>query len=266
MPGAIIQQSQFTGNGTQAGFLSALNASMVTAGFTNIATFTKSGHSYRTWEYQHNDKIYGKSILEVGFTTAVRITMIGYASFDTGTNTGEQTSITSPWENIDLNTSWNFYSIEHPQMRGVFLFQDLQSIGFIGYYRPSTLPSSAPPDYIDEDLQPYGFIPRTLNTNWNSLTLQPISRLSGELGNASAVGNTLNAKSNSGNSGLRILRLAHMEDTSNNTHVETFSEDIRCGASFAMVMFDTVNTPDGNYAFIDGSANATTSRLFIKVQ
>jgi hypothetical protein len=260
MPNAIITQSVYVGDGTQSGFLSALSASMLTAGFSLFHSYAVSGNEARVYNCSTGSQTFSNLLLEVGFSAVSTIRLRGFSAFTTANNTGSNVSTAAGTLAITLTSTFNFFAINHAEMRGCLVYQNSIAIGFLGYLKLNVLPG-----WWDENQSPCAFIPRTIAIPFSPV-LQTISALRPTgLGANLLIASHTNATANTANNGRRTVRAAHIDDDSNKYGIGTFSSDLGVSASNSMTLFDTIVTTTEEFAFVDGSPSATVTRLFIKV-
>ena len=123
MPNAVFSASSFLGDGTQLTFINNLNSAMLTAGFTLLDSYTNTG-LYRVWNFNTGGtQTYKDLILEFGFNnTSTGNIFRGYSTWDTSTKTGSNASFSYNANISSLSSSFNFYTVSHPEIRGVFIY------------------------------------------------------------------------------------------------------------------------------------------------
>jgi len=280
---AAIAQSQQAGDGTQNTFMNALSAAMIAAGFSLITTLSASPTLSYIWQCDtETGDTYQNLIIGAGFTAASNFQAFGYATFS-GT-TGTNQSSTVPSMSLVLTDNFNFYAINHPEIRGVVISQAGTVVAFVGYLRPLTTPS-----FWNENEYPFAFIPRAMNPFWFGLCqgnlnstiagLQPISSLRPTgITTGQFVGGFTNAAPNPANANSRNTRVTAIVDA-NGQGASTlsslvpsffdicdFSPDVQAGSSYGMIFLDYITNGSESYTFVDGNTSQSFSRVFIRTE
>jgi hypothetical protein len=265
MPNAVINVSSFLGDGTQGFFLAQINAAMVAAGFTLLDSYTAGG-AYRVWNFNTGNFTYSTLCLEFGFSnTTTSCGIRGYSNWSTSTKTGANPSAVAVSAIGSLAAAYTLYSINHPEVRGVFVFEGLIARFFIGYFRPDTsLPANS---WYNENQSPLAYIVTSSGVtdfSGNHIMLQSISSLRSQSGLAN-VGftTTISISGNFSTGNTRVLFPATLS-TSNNETIHIFSPDIAlCGASGLTILdYFTVDTSK-RYTFFNGN-NTSSAKIFVR--
>jgi len=280
---AAIVQFQQPGDSTQATFMSALSVAMVSAGFNAPTILSASPTLSYIWQYDTDTgDTYQNLIIGAGFTAANTFEVFGYATFSGAAGTNQSTTV--PSMTLTLTDNFNFYAINHPEIRGVVIAQAGVEVAFVGYLRPLTTPS-----FWNENQYPFAFIPRAMNPFWFALcqgglsstvaglqtisSLRPTGITSGQF-----VGGFVNSVANPANANSRSTRVAAIVDANGNgasTFPPTaanffdicdFSPDVQAGSSYGMTFLDYVTNGSESYTFIDGNTSQTFSRVFIRTE
>jgi hypothetical protein len=266
MPNAVINVSSFLGDGTQGFFLAQINAAMVVAGFTLLDSYTAGG-GYRVWNFPTGGGFtYSTLCLEFGFSNATNSCGIrGYSNWSTSTKTGANPSAVATSGITSLSAAYTLYSINHPEVRGVFCFEGITPRFFIGYFRPD--PSLPANSWYNENQSPLAYIVTSSNStdfSVNNGVLQSISSLRA-LSGLTNVGftQTTSTSGNTSTGNTRVLFPATIT-TNNNETIHVFSPDVAlCGAS-GLTILDYFTVDDTKrYTFFNGS-NASTAKLFVR--
>lgn len=269
MPNAVITPTNYAGNGTQAGFLNAISTAMLSAGFNLLDSYTLSGNENRVWNYQdttNGNATFDNLILEAGFTAAASIRVRGFSGFDTATDTGANVSSAAPAASITLSNTFTLYSVNHPEVRGVFIFSGIFPIFSVFYIRPDpalTIGGQQPNAWWNRNSAPLAFIPRV--ATWGefgaaSNLLQTISALRpGSVASSGGITSITHTTGASGNLGTRFTYPATIITNANEAGL-ILSSDCLLAPANGMFFGDTINN---QYTFIE-SATGTSARLFIK--
>jgi hypothetical protein len=280
---ADIIQSQQGGDSTQATFMNALSVAMVNAGFNAPTILSTSPTLSYIWQYDTDTgDTYQNLIIGAGFTAANTFETFGYASFSGTAGTNQSTTV--PSMTLTLTDNFNFYAINHPEIRGVVVSQAGVEVAFVGYLRPLTTPS-----FWNENQYPFAFIPKAMNPFWFGLCqgnlnstiagLQPISSLRPTgITSGQFVGGFTNAAPNPANANSRNTRVTAIVDA-NGQGASTFSSvvpsffdicdfspDVQAGSSYGMIFLDYITNGSESYTFIDGNASQTFSRIFVRTE
>lgn len=266
MPNAVINVTSFLGDGTQAFFLAQINAAMTAAGFTLLDSYTAGG-AYRVWNFPTGGGFtYSTLYLEFGFsTTTTSCGIRGYSNWSTSTKTGANPSAVAGTTIGSLAAAYTLYSINHPETRGVFVFEGNSPRFFIGYFRPE--PSLPANSWYNENQSPLAYIPTTnglTDFSSNNGVLQSISSLRAQSGLAN-VGftQTVSTSGNFATGNTRVLWPGTITTNSNET-IHVFSPDVAlCGAS-GLTILDYFTVDDTKrYTFFNG-VNSSTAKLFVR--
>jgi hypothetical protein len=265
MPNAVINVSSFLGDGTQAFFLAQINTAMLSVGFTLLDSYTAGG-GYRVWSSNTGNFTYSNLYLEFGFSnTTTSYGIRGYSNWSTSTKTGANPSAVASSAIGSLAAAYTLYSINHPEVRGVFVFEGSTPRFFIGYFRPD--PSLPANSWYNESQSPLAYIVTSNNLtdfSGNNSVLQSISSLRAQSG-LSSVGftQTLSTSGNSATGNTRVLFPATITTSAGET-IHVFSPDIAlCGALGLTILdyFTVDNTK--RYTFFNG-VNSTSAKLFVR--
>jgi hypothetical protein len=262
MPNATITSSVFTGDGTQAGLLTALNTAMLSAGFTSIDSFAVTGNEQRVWEFDADpsDVSFGKMIIQGGFSATTTMRVQGYSSFTPVADTGSNVSSTTTTSGLALASNFTFYICNHPEIRGVIMQEGSTFEKFFGYVRPAT----KPPNWGNF---PFGFIDSG-TAAFASSNLQSISSLRPAIvGVSSGCGGYVN----NGGSALELwgnrpfLTNCLLHDITNTRAISFFSNDIVSVGTSGMSILQQFNDPvsGATYTIFD-NPSTSLSRIAIK--
>ena len=265
MPNAVINVSSFLGDGTQGFFLAQINTAMLSVGFSLLDSYT-SGGGHRVWNFNTGGNFtYSNLYLQFGFSNATTSCGIrGYSNWNTSTKTGANPSATAGSGIASLAAAYTLYSINHPEVRGVFVFEGTTPRFFIGYFRPDTsLPANS---WYNENQSPLAYIPVSAGLSdfsTNNAVLQSISSLRAQSGLAN-VGftQTISTSGNFATGNTRVLFPATITTNANET-IHVFSPDVAlCGAS-GLTILDYFTVDTKRYTFFNG-VNTTTAKLFVR--
>ena len=273
MSNAVFTTSHFLGDGTQLTFINNLNSAMLTAGFTLLDSYTNTG-LYRVWNCDTGGGFtFSNLILEFGFSsTNVNYTLKGYSNWDTSTKTGSNASSTftsnsSPISS--LSSSFNLYTVSHPEIRGVFIYETTTPRLFVGYLRPDpSLPGNA---WFSQNAAPLAFILSPSNGSLDFSrssqqgALQSISSLRPHvnLGNVglTPVGVTTG---NYVTGNMRAMFPANIVTTAGEL-VLFFSSDLVLGGASGLALLDYSMIGATKYSFFSATAaGENVAKLFIK--
>jgi hypothetical protein len=265
MPNAVINVSSFLGDGTQGFFLAQINTAMHSAGFTLLDSYTAGG-GYRVWNFNTGNSTYSNLYLEFGFSnTTTSYGIRGYSNWSTSTKTGANPSSVASSTIGSLAAAYTLYSINHPEVRGVFCFEGTIPRFFIGYFRPD--PSLPANSWYNENQSPLAYIVSSqglTDSSVNNGALQSISSLRSQSGLAN-VGftQTVSTSGNFATGNTRVLLPATIT-TSNNETIHVFSPDVAlCGAS-GLTILDYFTVDDTKrYTFFNG-VSISTAKLFVR--
>jgi len=281
MTAASIIQVPFAGDGTQLTFLQNLSSAMSTAGFSVYLTSGASPTLSYSWVFNTQSAYtYENLYIQAAFTAASTFTCTGFSGFS-GSN-GQNASTTVPSTTLTLTSNFNLFSINHPEMRGVILFQNGVNLAFIGYLRPLITPS-----YWNENSYPWGFIPRSMNpwaSNWNAVSsgglMQPITSLRpNNISATQVLGPLINSSNNAANANSVSIRTPLMVvDTIGSTNypgpslngcfdIGDFSTDLGTGPTVGKNFLDEAISGSTTYQLVDGVTNDKYwSKLYIRTQ
>ena len=270
MPNAVFTTSHFLGDGTQLTFINNLNSAMLTAGFTLLDSYTNTG-LYRVWNCDTGGGFtFSNLILEFGFgNTNHALTLKGYSNWNTSTTTGSNAS--SPFNTPinSLSSSFNFYTVSHPEIRGVFIYEANTPRLFVGYLRPDpSLPGNA---WFSQNAAPLAYILHPSNSGLDFTrssqqgTLQSISSLRPHV--------------NLGSVGLTSVSVVTGNYVTGNTRamfpanivtgaaelVLFFSSDLVLGGASGLTLLDYCMVGATKYSFFSATATGdNVAKLFIK--
>ena len=270
MPNAVFSASSFLGDGTQLTFINNLNSAMLTAGFTLLDSYTNTG-LYRVWNFNTGGtQTYKDLILEFGFNnTSTGNIFRGYSTWDTSTKTGSNASFSYNANISSLSSSFNFYTVSHPEVRGVFIYEANSPRLFVGYLRPDpSLPGNA---WFSQNAAPLGFIlvpgnsPLDFSRSSQQGALQSISSLRPHV-NLGSVGltpvNVVTGNYVTGNT--RAMFPANIVTTSGEL-VLFFSSDLVLGGASGLTLLDYSMVGATKYSFFSATAaGENVAKLFIK--
>lgn len=271
MPNAVFSISNFLGDGTQLTFMNNLNSAMLTAGFTLLDSYTNTG-LYRVWSRDTGGGFaFSNLILEFGFSnTGTGNTFRGYSTWDTSTKTGSNASNTLNASIGSLSSSFNLYTVSHPEIRGVFVYETNTPRLFVGYLRPDpSLPGNA---WFSQNAAPLGYILHPQNNQALDFSrvhfnpsLQSISSLRPHV-NLGAVGltsiNVITGNYVTGNT--RVMFPASIS-TSGAEPVHFFSSDLALGGAAGLNILDYCMVGNVKYSFFNSyNTLENTAKLFIK--
>jgi hypothetical protein len=265
MPNAVINVSSFLGDGTQSFFLGQINTAMLSVGFTLLDSYTAGG-GYRVWNFNTGGNFtYSNLCLEFGFSnTTTSCGIRGYSNWNTSTKTGANPSAVALAAIGSLAAAYTLYSINHPEVRGVYVVEGSTQRFFIGYFRPdSSLPANS---WYNESQSPLAYIVTSnglTDFSANNAVLQSISTLRAQSGLAN-VGftSTVSTSGNFSTGNTRVLFPATITTNAGET-IHVFSQDIAlCGAS-GLTILDYFTVDTKRYTFFNGG-NSTTAKLFVR--
>lgn len=265
MPNAVINVSSFLGDGTQGFFLAQINTAMLSVGFTLLDSYTAGG-GYRVWNFNTGGNFtYSNLCLEFGFSnTTTACGIRGYSNWNTSTKTGANPSAVASSGIASLAAPYTLYSINHPEVRGVFVVESAAQRFFIGYFRPDTsLPANS---WYNESQSPLAYIVTSTGLtdfSANNAVLQSISSLRAQSG-LSNVGftQTISTSGNFSTGNTRVLFPATITTNANET-IHVFSPDVAlCGAS-GLSILDYFAVDSKRYTFFNG-VNTSTAKLFVR--
>lgn len=265
MPNAVINVSSFLGDGTQGFFLAQINTAMLSVGFSLLDSYT-SGGGYRVWNFNSGGNFtYSNLCLQFGFSNATTSCGIrGYSNWNTSTKTGDSPSAIAASAIASLAAAYTLYSINHLEVRGVFVVEGTTPRFFIGYFRPDTsLPANS---WYNENQSPLAYIATSTGLtdfSANNGVLQSISSLRAQSG-LSNVGftQTISTSGNFSTGNTRVLFPATITTSTGET-IHVFSPDVAlCGAS-GLTILDYFTVDTKRYTFFNG-VNTTTAKLFVR--
>ena len=272
MPNAVFTTSHFLGDGTQLTFMNNLNSAMLTAGFTLLDSYTNTG-LYRVWNCDTGGGFtFSNLILEFGFTTSntgTAATFKGYSTFSAENDTGNNASGTVNISLTSFSSSFNFYIISHPEIRGVFIYEANSPRLFVGYLRPDvSLPANA---WFSQNSAPLAYIMHPSNPNMEfarSLqqpALQSISSLRPHLNLGSVYLTPIYVVTGNYVTGnTRVMFPANIVTTSGEP-VHSFSSDLVLGGASGLTLFDYCMVGATKYVFFNTTATGeSVAKLFIK--
>lgn len=256
MPNAVITTQTFVGDGSQLSLINAISTAMTTAGFSLLDSFINVGE-YRVWNFLDGST---NLILELGFTnTTTSCTFKGYSAFDTTTNTGSNPSTTSVDNIFSLSATYTFHICNHPEYRGIMLYEGVSAKIFIGYVRPK--PTLAANTYWNDAVFPLAWIIRSASTDLtDSSCLQPISSVQPS-GISTTNSLTVIACPNGNylNSNSAVIHPCTI--VSSSADILVFTSDIGLAGASAYSLGDTIN---GDYQFFS-SSRSSECKVFIRI-
>ncbi|MGL4377839.1 MAG: hypothetical protein ACRCT1_15475 [Microcoleaceae cyanobacterium] len=142
-------------------FLTAFKTSMVDAGFSSspFDQFTLSGDTYLVYQIINDaNKTLGTVYLQLQFinntsnnTIQIRHQLLSGFSISTHTGTATTSSCTSP--TFTFGNSFQFYAINHPEIKGIHLAQGTTTVAPVFVLRPTYKDT-----WWDENISPWAFI------------------------------------------------------------------------------------------------------------
>lgn len=259
MPNAILSTQLYAGDGTQTGLINAIETAMLAVGYEKIHSYVLSGNQFIIFRYIADaTETYGTAFIEVSFGGgSTPLVIRGFAGYDPALSLGNFPNTTTVSKTISsLSSNFTIYRCEHPEIRGISIMEGISLRTFIGYFRPSPVPS-----WWDENVYPCFFMERGTGTVWDTNRLQTISSLKPTIADNNSVSLTpISAPSkNPQNNNFVSMRTAGM--VGGNAELFTFSNDCILAGAEGMSMFELWNN---NYAFFDGSS-ASVCRFGVKI-
>jgi len=270
MPNAVFSTSSFLGDGTQLTFIDNLNSAMLTAGFTLLDSYTNTG-LYRVWNFNAGGGFtFSNLIIEFGFSnTSTGNTLRGYSSWDTSTKTGSNATGVLTLGVVSLSSSFNLYTVSHPEIRGVFIYEANAPRLFVGYLRPDpSLPGNA---WFSQNAAPLGFILHPNNfvldfsRAFQQACLQSISSLRPHVNLASVGLTPISVTTGNYVAGnTRAMFPANIATTAGEL-VLFFSSDLVLGGASGLTLLDYCMVGTTKYSFFSSTAATdNVAKLFIK--